>query len=104
MPQMPGLVTGTALPQAGGKRHKKRKSTKQKGGFALAPILAGAAAVHAGLEKVKPFSRLNKALEDHVPDSKKGNLLYKIAHTITGLGKSIGYGQKKKKRRTTRKK
>jgi 3-hydroxymyristoyl/3-hydroxydecanoyl-(acyl carrier protein) dehydratase len=51
MPQMPGLVTGTALPQAGGKRHKKRKSTKQKGGFALAPILAGAAAVHAGLEK-----------------------------------------------------
>jgi hypothetical protein len=103
--QMPGLVTGTAPSQAGGggKRHKKRKSNKKTGGFALAPIIAGASAVHVGLEKLKPFSRLNKALEDHVPDSKKNNLLYKIAHTITGLGKSVGYGKKKKKRTTKKK-
>ena len=100
---MPGLSTSAPPPQSGGgKRHKKRKSKEQKGGFALAPIIAGAAAVHAGLEKLKPFSKLNKALEDHVPDSKKNNLLYKIAHTITGLGKSVGYG-KKKKRRTKKK-
>ena len=103
--QMPGLSTSAPPPQSGGgKRHKKRKSTKQSGGFAIAPILAGAAAIHAGLEKVKPFSRLNKALEDNVPDSKKNNLLYKIAHAITGAGKSIGYGEKKKKKRRTKKK
>jgi len=101
--QMPGLSTSAPPPQSGGgKKQRKRKSKGQSGGFAIGPILAGAAAVHAGLEKVKPFSRLNKALEDHVPDSKKNNLLYKIAHTITGLGKSVGYG-KKKKRRTKKK-
>ena len=104
LPQMPSLVTGTTTTQAGGsRRHKKRKSTKQAGGFAIAPIIAGAAAIHAGLEKYKPFSKLNKALEDNVPDSKKNNLLYKIAHTITGAGKSVGYGKKKKKRTTKKK-
>ena len=105
MPQMPGLVAGTAPSQAGGgaKRQRKRKPNKQIGGFALAPIIAGVSAVHAGLEKYKPFTKLTKALEDNVPDSKKNNLLYKIAHTITNAGKSIGYG-KKKKRRVSRKK
>jgi len=102
-PQMPGLPT-VAPSQAGGSRkHKKRKNTKQAGGFAIAPIVAGAAAIHAGLEKYRPFSKLNKALEDNVPDSKKNNLLYKIAHAITGAGKSIGYGKKKKKRTTKKK-
>lgn len=62
----------------------------QAGGFAIAPIIAGAMAAHAGLEKYKPFSRLNQALEDNV--SNKDNIFYKIAHGITGVGKSLGYG------------
>ena len=76
----------------------------QQGGFAILPIAAAALALHKGLETFKPFSRANKALQENVPDSKKDNIFYKIANKITGVGKSLGYGEKKKRRRHKKKK
>jgi len=69
-----------------------KSQQQQVGGFALAPLIAGATAAYAGLTKYQPFSKANRALEDNIPESKKGNLAYKIAHTITGVGKSLGIG------------
>ena len=69
-----------------------KSQQQQVGGFALAPLIAGATAAYAGLTKYQPFSKANRALEDNIPESKKGNLAYKIAHTVTGVGKSLGIG------------
>jgi hypothetical protein len=93
--QIPGLFSGSS--QAGGKaKRKTRKSRKkQAGGIPIPALVAGAAAAHKALETYKPFSRLNNVLRDNV--SNKNNILYKIADKITGVGKSLGYGPKKKR-------
>lgn len=64
--------------------------TGQQGGIAFLPL---AAAAYAALSKFQPFSKADKALSENVPNSKKGSIFYKIPKTITGVGKSLGFGQ-----------
>ncbi len=92
----PGIIhPANVVGQFGtGKKHKKHhKKKSQSGDLALTPIIAA----NAALRSVKPLSRLNNALEEHVKN--KNNIFYKIAHGITGVGKSIGYGKKHHKRK-----
>ena len=79
------------------KMHKKGCGKKQRAGFPpFAAILAGATAVHKGLQKFKPFSKLKNALENNVKN--KDSIIYKIPHTVASVASDFGYGKKKKRR------
>ena len=68
MQPRPRIKTGPWRPS-----YKVLKSQQQQqvGGFALAPLIAGATTAYAGLTKYQPFSKANRALNENVPESKK---------------------------------
>ncbi len=78
-----------------GKKHKKhhKKKHEQSGGFSIAPILAA----DALLKKLQPVSRLKKVLKQNVKN--KSNSLYKVAHGVSSVGTSLGWGAKRKHKR-----
>ncbi len=77
-----------------GKKHKKNHKMKsQSGRFAIAPILAA----DALLKKLQSINRLKKVLEQNVKN--KSNPLYKVAHSISSVGTSLGYGKKHYKKK-----
>ena len=74
----------------------------QSGGFAIAPVIAAVTAVHHGLQKWKPFTKLGGVLESVVPERYKNTKAYKVAHSIIDVAKKTGgYGNEHKKRRRT---
>ena len=100
---MPSAVTAVNLGQGqGGGRRAKRLTVReaQAGGFALAPILAAGAAIHAGLSKFQPFSKAKRALEDNIGSQGKDSMAYKVGHKIASIGSSIGYGAPKRKKKS----
>jgi hypothetical protein len=104
-PDMPIAVTAVKPGQGGGGRKHKKTTIHdaQAGGFAIAPILAAGAAIHAGLSKFQPFSKVKKALEENVGDKGKQTAIYKVGHKIASIGNSVGYGAKKKKKKKSHK-
>ena len=100
-PGMPSGVTAVNPGQGGGRRAKRLTVREaQAGGFALAPILAAGAAIHAGLSKFQPFSKAKRALEDNVGSQGKDSMAYKVGHKIASIGSSIGYDAPKKKKKS----
>ena len=61
----------------------------QAGGFAFIPAIAAA---YAGLKTVQPFSKAKQALEDNVGEKDKNHMAYKIAHKVSSIGSSLGFG------------
>ena len=78
--------------------HKTLVLSKQAGGNPIAII----SAIDALRRKIKPFTRLQKVLEDNVKN--KNSTVYKVAHKVTDVGKSAGYGKAKKKKQRKHKK
>jgi hypothetical protein len=72
--------------------HKTPVLSKQAGGNPIAII----SAIDALGRKIKPFTRLQKVLEDNVKN--KNSTVYKVAHKVSEVGKSAGYGGKAKKK------
>ena len=100
-PGMPAAVTAVNLGQKWGRQAKRVTVMEaQAGGFALAPILAAGAAIHAGLFKFQPFSKAKRALENNVGSKGKDSMAYKVGHKIASIGSSIGYGAPKKKKKS----
>jgi len=75
--------------QFGGCNMGMYQSGPQAGGFAFIPAIAAA---YAGLKAVQPFSKAKKALEENVGEKDKNHMAYKIAHKVSSIGSSLGFG------------